>query len=207
MVVVEIELFRRTVLQTARFVYEQSFKLMLISIGWFLCSLPMVTIGVATIGAYAAIVSLQETGDVNGPAVRRVVRETFVPALILGWIPGLLTVLWVLNVDRFVRTGEYLSLGLSFVTLYALLYGTLVLVGVYLELLEGCELWIAFKHSNVWVISNPVMSVLTAGASLAILIVTAVLTVAFVLLFPALTFSLQIYAYENTRDSGCELSS
>lgn len=200
MAVSGLELFRRTLLETARFVYKRSFELVVVSVGWFLLSVPLITVGVATMGAYAAIISLRETGEVDGAAVRRVIRETFVPALVLGWLPGLLTGLWALNVDRFVRSGGTFSLVMSLVTLYAVLYTTLVLIGVYVELADGRELWTAFKRGNQWVRRNPVFSTLTAGASLVLFVVTALLTIAFVLLFPALCFSLQIQAYENARD-------
>jgi hypothetical protein len=195
----EVETFRRSVFETARFVYQQSLELVFISIAWFLISLPMFTVGVATLGAYAAIISLRETGAVDVDEVRKTVRSQFVPALVLGWLPGLLTVTWVTNVSSYVRNGDAQSLVLSIAVLYFLVYTFLVLVASYLELVGGTQLWPAFKQANMWVRRNPVLSILTAAVTLLVFVTTALLTVAFVLLFPAIAFSLHVHVYDTDR--------
>lgn len=193
----EVELFRRSVLETARFVYQQSLKLVFISIAWFLLSLPVLTVGVATLGAYAAIISLRETGSVDINAVRRTIRSKFVSALILGWLPGLVTVICFANISSYLRNGDTWSLVSSILVLYFLVYTFLILVAVYIELVDGTELWPAFKRANLSVRRNPTLSILTAVVTAFIFIVTALLTVAFVLLFPAIAFSLHVHVYDN----------
>lgn len=195
----EVETFRRAVLNTARFVYQQSLTLVFISIAWFLLSLPVFTVGVATLGAYTAIISLRETGTVDVKEVRETIRSQFVPALVLGWLPSLVTVIWFANVSSYVRNGDAQSLLLSIAVLYFLVYTFLVLVAIYIELVGGTELWPAFKQANLWVRRNPMLSILTAVVTAMVFIITALLTVAFVLLFPAIAFSLHVHVYDNER--------
>lgn len=195
----EVETFRRSILETARFVYQQSLTLVFISIAWFLLSLPVFTIGVATLSAYAAIISIREKGTVDVDTVRETVRSQFVPALVLGWLPGLITVIWVANVSSYVRSGDAQSLLLSIAVLYFLVYTFLILVAIYIELVDGTELWPAFKQANLWVQQNPMLSILTAVLTLLVFVTTVLLTVAFVLLFPAIAFSLHVHVYDNER--------
>jgi hypothetical protein len=175
--------------------------LILISIAWFFLSLPLISIGVATLGAYTAIISLRETGTVDTGVVYQAVRVHFVPALILGWLPIFLILLMILNVDAFLRGGGTGAFLVSLSVLYFLFYTTLALIMIYLELIHGSDLWTAFKRGHSWVSQNPVLAVMTAGITLIVLGFAAALTVAFVLLFPAIVFSFHVHLHANTRDT------
>ena len=73
--------------RTMRFVYEHSVTLVAVSVAWFVASLPLVTVGPATLGAYAAIRSLRETGALDRGHVVGVLRRNGVHAALLSFLP------------------------------------------------------------------------------------------------------------------------
>jgi len=201
----QVETFRISVLESARFVYANSYKLVPISIAWFLASLPIITIGIATIGAYAAIISLRRDGEINMNVVRHAVRTKYVPGVLFGLLPGFLTLIWMANVASYVQTGRATSLLIAIGVLYFLVYTSLVLISMFIEFVDGTRTWPAFKRGNVWVRKNSIVTILIAATTIIIFVVSILLTIMFVLLFPALAFSLHIIVYESTRASSHEV--
>lgn len=178
---------------TAAFVYENSYWLVVISLVWTLASVFVVTIGPATLGAYVAIKGLNsDRNRIERDRVLSVCRRQLVPSVAFGLAPPLF----------FALTGGYLTamadgvtplrLGGAVATFYAGLYLSLVLMPTFVALAEGRPGAEALRAGVGWVADKPTIAMLTGLVTLAVFLVTSVLTVAFVLLFAGVAFSFQV---------------
>lgn len=70
------ERFISAVGETGQFAFQNIHRLIVVSVGWFLASLPVVTAGPATLAAYAAIQSMRTSpaGTIDRNHVRHVVK-------------------------------------------------------------------------------------------------------------------------------------
>ncbi|MEF8852358.1 MAG: hypothetical protein V5A44_05665 [Haloarculaceae archaeon] len=156
-----------------------------VSLAWVVASLPLVTVGPATLGAYAAVASLREHGTVDVAAVRETVREHGVDAVLLGGVVVLIAGVSVLYLARFVRTGATVAGVLGVAGLYVTVHLVLVLVPTFVGLAAGVPLSAAVRTSYRWTITRSVAALSTLLLTGLLLALSLVLTIAFVLVFPA----------------------
>lgn len=185
--------------RTFQFVYRNSATLVAVSVAWFLASLPLITLGPATLGAYAAVRSLRETGRVNRAYVVRALRLNGVHAALLSFLP----LLFVASATLYLRGG--IALGgatkvVAVVGLYVGGYLGVALIPTFVALADGETPAAALKQGYVWVATRPASTLTLALVTGALFVATALLTVGFVLLFPALTFSYHVEVLADGRE-------
>lgn len=135
----DVETLRRVGDRTVSFVYGNVLSLVGVSVAWFLASLPLVTIGPATVGAYAAIDSLRETGRIDHGVVTRAIRKNGLHAALLSTLPVVLGAVGATYAHEYATTGGLLAGTLAVVTIYATAYAVLVLIPAFVELSRGTD--------------------------------------------------------------------
>lgn len=195
---------RRAALAAGRFVFAHSYELVPISVAWFLASLPVVTIGPATLGAYAAICSLREADrdSVDWERALALVRAKFVETVALSGLAFFLGAAFLLYAGEYLRTTSTVHAVMAVASLYALAFLLLILVPTFIALARGYETTDALRQGYAWTTANAVTAVLLGSATVLVFAVTALLTIGFVLLFPALAFSLHVEVVDIDRLNG-----
>lgn len=177
--------------RTLRFVYRHSVTLVAVSIAWFVASLPLVTIGPATLGAYAAIQSLRDTGRLDRGYVVRILRTNGVHAALLSFLP----VVFAAPAGLSLRGGATLA-GfepiVAVVGLYVAGYLVIALIPTFVAMANGASPSPALKQAYVWTATHPTAALSLAIVTAVVFAVTALLTIGFALLFPAVAFSYHI---------------
>jgi len=182
----------RSLFAAVRFFYDNGPRLVGLSVAWVLCSLPVVTIGPSTLGAYGAIISLRDDHSIQYDRVRDLLRRHGLSSVLLTGLPVLLAGTGALYVRRYFATRSTVALGLAIVTLYAAAYVALVLIPTFVELARGAALDQSVRAGVRWTASNAVGAVAMAMATLLLAVVAGALTVAFALVFAGIAFSLHI---------------
>jgi hypothetical protein len=172
------------IVRTVRFVYQHVLSVVAISVAWTLLSLPVVTIGPATLGAYAAVTSLRERGSVDPDQVRATVRPNLVAAVLLGLGPPVFGSIGVLYVLSPPGGAGPLSLLLTAVAVYAGVYLAVVLVPTFYEMAGGATPMAALRAGYVSTANDPVWAIRLIVVTATFVAVATVLTVALVLLLP-----------------------
>ncbi|WP_239641015.1 DUF624 domain-containing protein [Natrialba taiwanensis] len=177
---------------TTRFVWDHLVSVIGISLAWFLASLPIVTIGPATVGAYRAVLLLREDGAdrVDCEAVATTVRRQFVHATLLALVPLALLAVATNYTLAFLATGTVAAGLLALCCTYVGLYAGLVLVPTLLELAAGTSATAALAAGYRWTASHPVGAVSLGIVTGTLFLVTVLLTVAVALLFAGVAFGL-----------------
>ncbi|WP_433631819.1 hypothetical protein [Halomicrococcus sp. NG-SE-24] len=187
------ETLRRALVDTPRFVYANAFRLVLISVAWFFLSLPVVTIGPATLGAYVAIIGLKSDANrIDWKRVGTVLRSSGLPAALLTGVPMALGLAGLSYVLSFAATPSLVAEVVALTAFYGATYLVLVFIPTFVFLARGDDEITAFKHGIAWTSAHPTLVLVTGLVTLCLLAVSVVLTIAFVLLFPALAFSFQL---------------
>ncbi|WP_435159086.1 hypothetical protein [Haladaptatus sp. DFWS20] len=189
--------------RTIRFVYQHSTTLIIMSIVWFFVSLPVITLGPATLGAYSVVRSLRETGTIDRTRTVAVVRTNGIHAMLLALVP----LVFVATAALYLRTGTplgTLSMVVAAVCMYAGGYLGIALIPAFIAMADGESPLAATKRGYMWVASQPVSTVSLAVVTAILFVATALLTIGFVLLFPALAFS---YHVEVLTDDLAETTS
>lgn len=182
-----------------RDVYDHVSTMVLIGVCWFVASLPIVTIAPATVGAYAAIESVLETSRIDRGRVFSVVRRQFFPALVFGVFPPTLFVGGVVFTLDFLETVDPVAALLAVGSLYAFVFSVLVLIPTFVGLSR--EMWAgtAIKEGYLWVVGHPTLAMTTGLVTLAVFVVTALLTIGFVLLFAGVAFTFHLAVVPDGR--------
>ncbi|QFU84780.1 hypothetical protein [Natronorubrum aibiense] len=178
-----------TLKRTIRFVYQNSSSLVVCSICWMLASIPIVTVGPATVGLYAAVTSLRESGRIDRSRVRHAVKTNGVHAGLLGVLPLVFLAVGILY--GLTASGP-LALGIAVVGLYAGAYTGLTLIPTFIAMARGEPPATALKQGYLWGATNPTYLVHLAVVTLVVFTVTAALTVGFVLLFAGIAAAYHI---------------
>lgn len=200
----DIERLQLGLSETGQFVYRHITTLVGVSSAWFFASAPLITIGPTTLGAYVAIQSLHENGQVDHGVLAERLRTNGIHAMLLGALPILPALASGLYVDAYLGSGSTVSAVLAIVCAYATLYVVLLLIPAFVSLSGGAGVVEALRTGRKQLTGHPTLS-LTIGILTAVtLVVTAVFTVGFVILFPALAFSLHLFLFgfdgEETRN-------
>lgn len=167
-------------------VYRHSVATVAISVGWVIASLPVVTLGASTLGAYAAVRSLRRDGRVDRSAVARTVSSQWLNATLLVGVLVVLGATAALYAGRFLATGSATAGALAVVALYLSFQYWVVLVAAFVALADGDDLTEAVAFGYRWSIDRPVAMVLLGTVTGVLLAASAALTVTLALIFPAL---------------------
>ncbi|QLC34814.1 DUF624 domain-containing protein (plasmid) [Halarchaeum sp. CBA1220] len=182
----------RSFFDAVGFFYENGPRLILVSLLWFLCSLPVVTLGPATLAAYAAIQSLREGYSIDRSHVRATLRRHGLSAVLLTGVPAVFLGISVLYARQYVVSRSALTLALAVVTTYVAAYTWLLLVPTFVGLATGGDLEPELRSAVRWTGQNAVSAVMVAMGTLLVAIVTGLLTVAFALVFAGIAFSFHL---------------
>jgi len=172
-----------------RSVYHHSVSTAVVSFAWFLACLPIVTIGPATLGAYAAVQSIRQEGRVDRGRVRSVLADHWHHATLLGIALLVFAGLAVMYVDQYVRSGVALSGLLALGSLYLTAHLWAVLVVAFVRLTEGAVVSDAVGAGYRRTVQRPIETVLLGLVSVVLLAISIPLTIAVVVIFPVLTFT------------------
>lgn len=176
---------------TARFAWDELPTIVIVSVCWLLASLPLLTIGPATLGAYTAVLAkraahrgeIPDTPDALTGFVLGRVRRGAVPATAVGVVPLLFGAITAVYAVQFLVTGTVLFGALALASLVVGSQICLVVLPGLLYLAEGRESHAAIRAGYTWSISNPRRSVGTGVLTVVIGALLLSLTVAFPLLF------------------------
>lgn len=156
-----------------------------VSLAWSLASLPLITVGPATLGAYAALISLREEGSVDRAFVANTLRDHGVDALLLGLVAVVTSAISLLYFGRFVTTGSRLAGFLGVAGTYVSVHLTLVLVPTFVGLANGVGLSMAVRRGYYWTVTRPLVAVSMLILTSLLFAASLLLTVALVFVFPA----------------------
>lgn len=183
----------RSFIAATRFFYEYGPRMVLLSIAWFVCSLPLVTVGPATLGAYAAVTSVRETYKFDRAHVASVLKRHGVSAFLLSGVPLVLAVTSVLYVLEYFANQSTFLLALSVGSAYAAAYLGLVLVPTFVGLATGGDLESSVRAGFRWTSANAVGAVTLGMATLVAAVVTGLLTIAFVFVFAGFAAAFHVH--------------
>lgn len=189
---VDTQAVYRSFLDAVKFFYEHGPRLVAVSVLWFLCSLPIVTVGPATLAAYAAIVSLRENHRFDREHVVATVKRHSVSAALLSGVPLAFTAVAALYIRQYLASQSILALTLGVVTTYAAGYAALILVPAFAGLATGTDLESAVKTAIRWTGQNAMGAVMMGMGTVVMFVVTGLLTVAFVVVFAGIAFSFHL---------------
>jgi len=168
---------------TGRLVWETLPSIVVVSVAWFVASLPVVTVGPATVGAYRAVLALRAGDGLDVAAIRRTVRRQFVHATLLGLFPVVVGLVAANYALAYLATGDLVAGALALGGLYFVPYATLVLVPTFVRLASGADvataLWDGYRFTARHVVGTIVLGTVTV----ALLALSSLLTVAVVLIF------------------------
>lgn len=194
--------------RTGRFVWANLVSIVWISVGWFLASLPIVTIGPATVGAYRAVLSLREDGrdGIDRAAVFATVRRQFVQATMLGLVPLVLFAIAANYALAYLVSGTVAAGLLGLCCAYAGLYAWLVWMPTMIGLAEGKPATTALRDGFLWTARHAVGAVALGVVTSALLVVTSLLTVAVALLFAGVAFALHVEFISSVSETGARVT-
>lgn len=183
---------------TGRFVWDNLVTVVLLSLAWAVAALPLVTVGPASVGVYAAVLSLREEGRIDRDRVLQTVREQFVHATLLSLAPLAVATVAVNYGLAYLATGETAAGLLALVGTYAALYLTLVSVPTFAALADGAPVFDAVRDGYLWTAGHPVAAVAMGALTASLLAVTALLTIAAPLLFAGVAAAFHVALLAET---------
>ena len=188
-------------IQTLRFTYRQGLKLAGLSVVWVLLSIPLVTVGPVTLGAYRAIISLRETGQLELQAVRSAVHEYLFAATLFGLAPVAFCGIGALYIVAPPQPGLLSSI-LGVGALYGGIYLAVVLVPTFYGMARGAEPLAALRSGYVATAGDPRTAVRLVAVTATLFAVSAVLTIALVVIFPGFVITYHSYVAEDQLTDG-----
>ncbi|WP_160135392.1 hypothetical protein [Halococcus salsus] len=202
------EAFRYALSQVSRFVYQNGFSLAIISLLWFLASLSLVMIGPATLAAYVAIQDLRsDQNRVDRAHVLTVLRHNGVASAMFSGVPVALGAVAVTYATAALERGSVLGEGIALVAAYAAVYVSLALMPTFAKLAGSEDAVDALRYGLKWLIRHPTPALAMGLMTLVVLSVTVLLTIAFVLVFPGLAFSIQLTIIDEVEEHSSRTSS
>jgi len=181
-----------------RTVYDHPVPMVAISVGWVLASLPLVTVGPSTLGAYAAVRSVREKGYVNRTEIAATLRNHWLDAVLFSGLMAVFPVIAVLYMDQFITTGTGYAGLFGAVGVYLAYHAWVVFALAFVSLASGTDVVDAVTNSYRWSVERPVVTVLVGIVTGTLFVVCTLLTIALPLVFPALAAT---FHTELTADS------
>lgn len=195
------ERFRRSLRETSRFVYGHSTWLVVISVCWVLASLPVVTAGLATLGAYAAIRSLRNDDRPRWSAVSTSLHRDGLNVTLMSFVPVLLAFVTGLYAFRYVETSSTEYLLFTIAGVYLVSFLLLVLLTAVARLSDGEAFVEAVTGSYAWVVRDPIRSALLVSTTGVVVLVGIVSIVGLVVIVPGVLFSLHLEVLDGSSAS------
>ncbi len=190
--------FRRSVRRTGSFVYQHSPSLVVISVCWVVGSFPLVTSGLATLGAYTAINSMRNGQRIETKAIRRTLRRHGLNATLMSIVPVVIGVLTIAYFYRYIVTDSIQYILLSIVGVYLFSFLLLISLTTFALLSDENTFSVAVKNSYRWVIHNPLHCIVVIFASGVLVFVGIVSIVGLVIIIPAVLFSFHLEVIQNS---------
>lgn len=181
---------------------DHAVSFVIVSFAWSVAVLPVVTVGPATLGAYAAVRSLREEGRIDRGEVLATLRSHWLDALLLAGVPIATSAMSLLYFSRYVATGSPVAGALGFGGTYVSVHLGLVLVATFVGLAGGSELSEAVKTGYRWTVARPTVTVSVLILTALLFVASAVLTVAVVIVFPALAAAFHTELLAPVFESG-----
>lgn len=181
-----VESAHRALWSAFKLLSDHAVSFVLVSLAWSVAVLPVVTVGPATLGAYAAVRSLRNEGRVDRGEVLATLRSHWLNALLLGSVLVATTATSLLYFGRYVATGSVIAGVLGVGGTYVSVHLGLILVPTFIALTGGTDLFEAVKTSYRWTVIRPLVTVSILILTTLLLVASAVLSVAVVIVFPAL---------------------
>ncbi|WP_423747536.1 hypothetical protein V5735_23535 (plasmid) [Haladaptatus sp. SPP-AMP-3] len=199
--------YRRSLRWTAAFVYRHSAWLVVVSVCWVVASLPVVTSGVATLGAFSAIRSLRDGDRPRWRVIAASLRRHGLNATLLSFVPLLLLTSTALYAGRYAVTGSIRYLLLSIAGVYLVSFLLLVSLTTVARLSDGDGFVEAVGAGYRWLIRNPLLSAMSMLTMAGIVLAGIVSVVGLVIIVPGVIFSLHLEITDDdatppVRDDG-----
>ncbi|RDZ39945.1 hypothetical protein C5B91_17170 [Haloferax sp. Atlit-10N] len=189
----------RALVAAVRTVFHHPVQMVAISVGWVLASIPLVTLGPATLGVYSAVASVREQGHIDRDAVRATLSNYWLDALLFSGLMVAFPALAVFYLGRFAASGSALAGVLGMVGFYLAYHAWVVFALAFVALAQGDDAFDAVTDGYRWSVERPVATVLVGVVTATLLVVCSVLTVALPLVFPALVAAFHTELAAQTR--------
>lgn len=173
--------------RTGRFVYQNSLELVVISVCWVAGSLPVLTAGPATLGAYAVIRSLR--GEATDRSLTTILRDHGFIAALLGVVPICVGLVTIGYTHQYVVSGSTLYLGLAILGVYLTSFLWLVVATTLVGLVENRPFEKALGRGYRWTVREPARAALIVLVSGIVVLVGVASIVGLVIIVPAIVFS------------------
>lgn len=197
----------RSVKDTARFVYTHSISLVGVSLLWFIGSLPVLTVGISTLGAYSALLSLRDSGSIERNTVHSSLKSHWVNVTLFSWVVIIIASTTALYFYRYVVNGGMLYAIFCILGIYLLIFTIVMELTSFIFLEQNYSFSDAIRNSYLLLIANPLFSVSCLLLGAGILVMGVISIVGLVVIIPGLLFSFHIIASENTQQDMERLAS
>lgn len=194
--------FRDAFADVPSFVYRNSLSLAIVSVCWFLASLPIATIGPATLGAYVAIQGLRsDRNKIDHGRIGRILRTNGTASILFSGVPAAFGAVAVIYGVTALERGSIAGEALALVAAYVALYVGLALIPTYAALAHGDDPVDSLRYGLGWLVRHPTPALAMGLVTLVVLSLTALLTIAFIVAFAGVAFSIQL-AVVDAVDNG-----
>lgn len=185
--------FRRALTRLPRFVYGNGSQLVVLSVAWVVCSLPLVTIGPATLAVYIAVQDLRsDQNTIDRSRIASVLWQNGIASIVFSGIPLVFSTIAFLYGTQALEQGVLLGEIVALIAGYVALYATLVLIPTFDAMAAGVPPVTSVRRGVYWVSTYPTAALTTALLTVVLLALSLLLTIAFVLLFAGIVVSLHL---------------
>lgn len=182
--------FRRSLRDALGFAYRHSLVLAITSICWVVSSLPIITCGISTLGAYATIRSLHLHEKVEKDEIVKTIRQHGVNASLLIYIPIIIGFATSAYFHTYVRTDSLQYLVIAIVGTYLFIFLSLVVLTTFAILSQDRSFIDSLSTSYTWIVTNPAHSTTLIFVYVGVLLLGVVSVIGLVVIVPALVFTL-----------------
>ncbi|WP_255681365.1 DUF624 domain-containing protein [Natrinema sp. SYSU A 869] len=172
--------------------YNNGVTMVAVSLLWVVASLPIITIGPATLAAYTAVLTLREDGHIDREAVVSALSQHWHNSMLLSGVFVVFAAVTVGYATQYLQTGAVQTGTLAVIASYLTAHLGAVLVVAFVRLAEGDSVYDAVTSGYSWTATHPFDTVLLGFVSLGLFAVSAVLTVTVCLVFPFLLFTFHV---------------
>lgn len=195
------EAFQDALVTVPRFVYGNGLRLTMLSVAWVIASLPLVTVGPATLAVYTAVGDLRsDRNRIDRERIARILGQNGIASALFSGVPVVFAGIAVLYGATALSEGSLLGEVVALVAAYVALYVLLALVPTFVALSTGTEPVESFRYGVGWLRDHPTPALTTGLLTVVLLAVSVLLTIAFVLLFAGVAASLHVAVVETVDD-------
>ncbi|RBI60090.1 hypothetical protein DMJ13_20745 [halophilic archaeon] len=185
--------FQQALSELPQFVYGNGLRLAMLSVAWTICSLPLVTVGPATLAVYVAVQDLRSARNtIDRSRIFSILRQNGGASAVFSSIPVIFVTIAILYGIQALKEEVLIGEVIALISGYIGLYVALILIPTFNEMAAGVPPVSALRRGVRWVSSHPTVALTTALLTVIFLVVTVFFTIAFVLLFAGLVVSLHV---------------